>query len=92
MVFLSRATMDTYFSNPAPQDQQRSNEPGFSSPQAGHLTGGPAVAVRKKVSISSRARGASSGDSTHTCGSDASTGTWPARLDALALKMRARMP
>jgi hypothetical protein len=39
-----------------------------------------------------RARSASSGFSTQTCGNAASIGSSPARLEAFALKMRARMP
>jgi hypothetical protein len=79
-------------SSPVPQFQQSSNEAGFSSPQEGQRMGGPVTRVRKYVSISSRARGASSSRSTQSWGSAASIGNSPAMLEAFALKMRLRTP
>ena len=53
---------------------------------------GPALLERRNSSITERARGASSGFSTHSCGSEESIGNSPARLEAFALKILARMP
>jgi hypothetical protein len=73
------------------QDQQTSNDEGFSSPHFGHFTGGPDV-ERRYSSICPRARSASAGFTTQIWGRDASIGSSPARLEAFALKMRARTP
>jgi hypothetical protein len=73
------------------QAQQISNDPGFSSPHLGQSTGGPDEAWRYS-SMNPRARSASAGLSTQIWGSDASIGSSPARLEAFALKMRARTP
>ena len=75
-----------------PQFQQRSNVPGFSSPQCEHLTDGPLPRVVLYFSIIAFARSASAGSSTQICGKDESIGSSPARLEAFALKMRARTP
>jgi hypothetical protein len=74
-----------------PQSQHTSNDAGFSSPHLGQRTGGPEDACRYS-SITPRARPASAGSSTQIWGRDASIGSSPARLEAFALKMRARTP
>ncbi len=81
---------DPYCSG-ALQFQQTSNDDGFSSPHFAQRSGGPAV-ERRYSSISPRARSASAGFTTQIWGSEASIGSSPARLEAFALKMRARTP
>jgi len=75
----------------ARHDQQTSNDAGFSSPHFGHFTGGPDD-ERRYSSMNPRARSASAGFTTQIWGSEASIGSSPARLEAFALKMRARTP
>jgi hypothetical protein len=72
-------------------DQQISNDAGFSSPQFGHFIAGPDE-ERWYSSMKPRARSASAGSTTQIWGRDASMGSSPARLEAFALKMRARTP
>jgi hypothetical protein len=75
-----------------PQFQHRSKVPGFSSPHCAHVTAGPEPCVVLNVSIIALARSASAGSSTQICGREASMGSSPARLEAFALKIRARTP
>jgi len=74
-----------------PQAQQRSKDDGFSSPHFSQTRVGPEEALRYS-SMNPRARSASAGFSTQIWGRDASIGSSPARLEALALKIRARTP
>jgi hypothetical protein len=76
----------------APHDQQKSNAGGFSSLHLSQTIAGPVLLERRNSSITERARAASSGSSTHNWGSEKSIGISPARLEAFALKIRARMP